>query len=273
MSRFLLITFTLFLIAGCRKNEFLSDERYALLSIIPVVNIDEVTIAYKEGYTNLFKVGIQVTNSSGTDLYFPYTKNLLLSNSDKWILSKPVCLSVKEAKIYAYYPYNESDENITGTGETAKVYLDIPKDQAMASQIDYMYASQSTSLPHGGEVISYLTPGVTLELNHALSLISFVIFKENFDGPCILSNIEISDFTNSSGLIISPLSGERLCMNLADGNFTNGYHSSSISVNTIGNSIIETIDPGVDEVILKTMVNGYMYVVPTFFLNQNLLQK
>ncbi|OFX79726.1 MAG: hypothetical protein CVU10_08710 [Bacteroidetes bacterium HGW-Bacteroidetes-5] len=272
MSRFLVIAYILVIVAGCRKNEFVSDDRYALLNITPVVNKDEATIAHQQSYIDLFKIGIQVTNSNGTELYFPYTKNLLLSNSDKWVLSKPVCLSIINAKIYAYYPFTEIEENLTGLGETAIVRLNIPKEQVMASQRDYMYASQSTYLPSGGGPIFYANPNVTLQLNHALSLISFVIFKEDFSGPGELSNIEITDNSNLSGLTINALAGDKLSMRLADGTIINGSASSNISVNSVENSITETIDPGVDEVQLKTMVNGYMYVVPSVFSDRGNVQ-
>ncbi len=262
MSRFLLVAFILIIVAGCRKNEHMSDDRYALLSVKPIINKDEATIAHQESYIDLLKVGIQVTNSLGTELYFPYTKNLLLSYSDKWILSKPVCLSIINAKIFAYYPYTEYEENISGIGEAAIVYIDIPKEQVMSLQRDYLYASQSSFLPSGGGPIFYANPDVTLELSHALSLISFVIFKEDFSGPGILSDIEISDKSSSSGLTINAQSGEKLAMRLANGSIINGASSANISVNSVANSITETVDPGVDKAQLKTMVNGYMYVIP-----------
>lgn len=272
MSRLLLVAFTLIIVAGCRKDEYITDDRYALLSITPVINKDEATIAHQESYIDRLKVGIQVTNLSGTELYFPYTKNLLLSNNNKWVLSKPVCLSIINAKIFAYCPYTEFEENISGTGETAIVYLNIPKEQVMASQTDYMYASQSTYLPSGEGQIFYANPDVTLELNHAFSLISFVIFKEDFSGAGILSNIEISDKSNSPGLTINAPGGGQLAMRLANGEIIDGDPSADISVNSVENSIIETIDPGVDEMQLKTMVNGYMYVVPSTFANRNNVQ-
>jgi len=230
MSRFLLIACILIIVAGCRKNEFVSDDKYALLSITPVVNKDEATVAHHESYIDQFKIGIQVTNSKGSELYFHYTRNLLLSYSDKWVLSKPVCLSVINAKIFAYYPFTEFEKNLSGLGETAFVYLDIPKEQVMAQQTDYMYASQSTYLPSGGGPIFYANPNVILELNHALSLVSFVIFKEDFPGAGKLSNI---------------------------------------SVNTVESSVTESTDPGVDQTQLKTMVNGYMYVVPSRFSDRS----
>jgi len=269
MSRFLLIACILIIVAGCRKNEFVSDDKYALLSITPVVNKDEATVAHHESYIDQFKIGIQVTNSKGSELYFHYTRNLLLSYSDKWVLSKPVCLSVINAKIFAYYPFTEFEKNLSGLGETAFVYLDIPKEQVMAQQTDYMYASQSTYLPSGGGPIFYANPNVILELNHALSLVSFVIFKEDFPGAGKLSNIEISDKSDSSRLTINATGGEKLAMRLADGTIINGNPSSNISVNTVESSVTESTDPGVDQTQLKTMVNGYMYVVPSRFSDRS----
>ncbi|MFA5850484.1 MAG: fimbrillin family protein [Bacteroidales bacterium] len=272
MSRFLLVAIILIIVASCKKDEYITDDRYALLSITPVINKDEATITHQESYINLFKVGIQVTNLSGTELYYPYTKNLLLSYNDKWVLSKPVCLSIINAKIFAYYPFTQFEENLSGTGETAIVLVDIPKNQVMALQTDYMYASQSTYLPLGGGPIFYANPHVTLELNHALSLISFVIFKEDFSGPGILSDIEISDKSISSGLTINAQSGDKLAMSLANGMIINGTASANISVNSVENSITETVDPGVNIMQLNTMVNGYMYVVPSTFADKNNVQ-
>jgi hypothetical protein len=265
MSRFTLFALLIIVFTGCMKDDFVTYDRSALLSLTPVVNKGEATISHDEIYLNLFRIGIQVTNSDGTELYYPYTNNLLLSNSGKWELSKPVCLTEIFAKIYAYYPYTPGDDKISGTGETAIVRLDIPKDQAMALQTDYMYSSQSTDMASGENKIYYAFPRVTLELNHALSLISFVIYKDDYSGNGELSDIEISDISVLPGLTINPSGLEILSMRLADGLIVNGDPSSSIAVSAVENSITETVDPGVDEEQLKTMVNGYMYVIPATF--------
>jgi len=272
MIRYILIAFILFVAAGCMKDNYVTYDRSALLSITPVVNKEEATISHNESFINNFKIGIQVTNSQGSELYYPYTKNLLLSHSDKWMLSKPVCLTELYAKIYAYYPFTESENNISGIGETAVVNLDIPKDQAMALQTDYMYASQSTYHPSVDGQIDYANPHVTLELNHALSLISFVIYKDDYNGAGELSNIEISDESIASGLTINSAGPQKIGMRLADGKIIFGDATTDISVSSVENSITETIDPGVDEVQLKTMVNGYMYVVPSTFPDRSNVQ-
>ncbi|PKP41525.1 MAG: hypothetical protein CVT93_07980 [Bacteroidetes bacterium HGW-Bacteroidetes-10] len=272
MSRYILMAFVLIIAAGCVKDNFISYDRSALLSLTPTVNKNEATISHDESFINNFKIGIQVTNSEGTELYYSYTKNLSLSYGDKWNLSKPVCLTEIYAKIYAYYPFAESDESISGTGESAVVNLDIPKDQVMALQTDYMYASQSTFLPTGGGPIYYANPHVTLELNHALSLISFVIYKEDYIGAGELSNIEISDESTISGLTVNSAGTEKISMRLSDGKIINGNSSSEISVNSVENSITETVDPGLNEEQLKTMVNGYMYVVPSVFEERSNVQ-
>jgi len=272
MSRFLLIAVILFIVAGCMKDNYITYDRAALLTITPVVNKDESSISHDESYINSLKIGIQVTNEVGTELYYNYTKNLSLSYIEKWDLSKPVCLTEIYAKIYAYYPFSESDENILGTGETAVVNINIPKDQVMALQTDYMYASQSTCLPSGDEKIYYANPHVTLELNHALSLISFVIYKDGYSGAGELSNIEISDKSIVSGLTINSAGAQKIAMRLADGKIIYGDSSADISVNSVENSITETVDPGVDDVQLKTMVNGYMYVIPSTFEDRSNVQ-
>lgn len=273
MSRFLVFAFFMFVLSGCKKNEYLpDDDRYALLSIAPVINKGEATIAHQDNYIDNFKIGIQVTNSNGTELYFPYTANLLLSYGVKWVLSKPVCLSVKQAKIFAYYPFTELEGQLSGTGETAAVKINIPKVQEMALQTDYMYSSQSTFLPNEEGPIFYANPNVTLELSHALSLISFVIFKEDFTGAGSLTKIVISDNSDIPGLTANISAGNNPSMRLADGLVLNGSPSADISVDKIDNTITETIDPGEDDVLLKTLVNGYVYVVPSNFKDKRNVQ-
>ena len=61
-------------------------------------------------------------------------------------------------------------------------------------------------------------------------------------------------------------------MRLTDGTIINGDPSSKISVNTVESSITESTDPGVDETQLQTMVNGYMYVVPSVFSERSNIQ-
>ncbi|MDP3437194.1 MAG: fimbrillin family protein, partial [Bacteroidales bacterium] len=95
---------------------------------------------------------------------------------------------------------------------------------------------------------------------------------EDFSGEGILSDIEISDKSSSSGLTINAQSGEKLAMKLADGVIINGNASANISVSSVENSITETVDPGVDQEQLKTMVNGYMYVIPSTFADKNNVQ-
>lgn len=268
----MLVAVTLAIVGGCMKDSYVTYDRSALLTITPVVNKDEASISRDENYIRKLKTGIQVTNSEGTELYYPFTKNLMLSYTGKWELSKPVCLTEIYAKIYAYYPYTNLEENISGTGETATVRLNIPKEQAMALQTDYMYASQSTFTGSADGKIYYENPHVTLELNHALSLVSFVIFRDDYSGAGELSDIKISDESLSSGLIINTAGVEKLAMRLADGLIINGDRSSNVSVKSVENSITETTDPGVDEVQLKTMVNGYMYVVPSTFTEKSKVQ-
>lgn len=272
IDRLLIVAFVLVLAVSCMKDDYDPVSYSVPLAIVPIINQDEATINHLDDYIGLYQFGIQVTNPIGTALYIPDVKNVRLFKSGTWTLSPPVSLSSSTAKIYAYHPYSAIESDLTGIGETSRLLLNIPETQLMRDQIDYLYASQDKNLPLGGNDIFYCYPNVSLRLNHALALVSFVIYKGNYSGEGVLKQLEIKDNTTLSNITVNKIGTNNLRMNLADGAITGGEASASITVKSIGNTITEITDPGTDVNVLKTKVNCYAYVIPASFTDMSNVQ-
>jgi|AGTN01.3.fsa_nt_gi hypothetical protein len=269
MSKLFIVAAVFILVVGCSESENNMEGCCSVpLSVVPFINPDEATTAHLDDDIGSYQIGIQVTNFSGSELYYPYTKNIKLSRSGTWMLSSLVCISCIKAKIYAYSPYSASESDLTGTGETSRLLIDIPAIQDMRDQVDYLYASQDKHLPVGGSDIINMNPDVTLRMNHALALVSFVIYKGSYSGAGVLTQIELKDDAALSNLTVNKTGINDLGMNLGDGAITGGEPSAVITVKSVGNVITETTDPGTDEEVLKTKINGYAYVIPATFADK-----
>ncbi len=271
MWKFVTVALIVILSQGCSKSEINRGCCSVPLSIVPTINPEEATVAHLDDYIGSLNIGVQVTNFIGTVLYYPDTKNIELSKSETWNLSKTVCISCLKAKIYAYSPFSAIESDLTGTGETAQILLNIPGNQEMRDQVDYLYASQDKHLPVGGSDIININPDVTLRLNHALALVSFVIYKDNYSGAGVLTQFEIKN-TVSTNLRINKSGGNDLKMSLSDGTITGGENTASIFISSVDNIITETKDPGTNEETLKAKINGYAYVIPASFAHKEDMQ-
>jgi len=274
MKKALFVVSFFMLTASCVKDEYIDiGEKSFLLSVVPSIGLYADTKAFvDEDNIGLYPIGIQVTNFSGTSLYNPGTKNITLSKSNIWELSIPVCLSFSKAKIYGYYPYSAIEHDFTGTGETAQRLLDIPVNRVMTEQIDYLYAAQDKNILPGGNDIDNKNPKVTLAMNHALARIAFVLYKDNYAGTGVLTQIEIKDNTVPFNLKVNKTGTNDLRMQLSDGTILHGEASAILTISSVGSLITETNDPGTDAAILKTKINGYALVVPATFPDKTKLQ-
>ena len=109
-------------------------------------------------------MGVFITDNRGNDYEnkgytnVKYTVSGSSCNSDTEIM-----LSATEAKVYAYYPYNEEVTDIT------QIPVTIATDAT--EQDDYMYATYNTG------IVSKLAPNVSLTMNHVLAGIKVGIKK------------------------------------------------------------------------------------------------
>ena len=109
-------------------------------------------------------MGVAIKNNQGADYEGKgYTNVKYTVSGSSCTSDTEIMLSATEAKVYAYYPYNEEVTDIT------QIPVTITDD--VAEQDDYMYATYNTG------IVSKLAPNVSLTMNHALAGIKVGIKK------------------------------------------------------------------------------------------------
>ena len=142
-------------------------------------------------------IGVAIKNNQGADYEGKgYTNVKYTVSGSSCTSDTEIMLSATEAKVYAYYPYNEEVTDITQIPAT------IATDAA--EQLDYMYATYNTG------IVSKLTPNVSLTMNHALAGIKVGIKKTSDE-----TDYSVQKVTVKSGGMAK--SGK---MNAKDGSFT-----------------------------------------------------
>lgn len=266
ISYTLFCSLTLLIITGCER--YLSDpDLYSDLRIIPSVNYEGTKAAVSNANITACQIGIHVTNADGSALYNNKTEynNILLKNTGSWVMDNGsgtelrVILYASNASIYAYYPYPGT---ISGIGPLCNLSMDVPVENSFALMTDYLWASQSTTIPTGGNPINANNPSVTLNLNHAMSQFAFVFYKEGYVGSGILNRITIVDNSTPANLKVNKSGTNDLKMRLSDGLITGGATSSFTSVININSTITLDTDPGTEPTVLNNYINGYIFLTP-----------
>jgi len=270
MSRLRYIALITVLVAlSCSREDNLSINE-SVLRISPATHnqtkslVDDTNIETKE-------IGIQITNPTGSNFYALNSEfgNLKLVKpvDQAWItkngegIKKDVVLTNDYAKIYAYYPYIPA--NVAGVGESAYMALDIPRQSTSGYVEDYLWGAQGTTTPGGAISINASNSSVQLKLNHSLTLVAFVIYKDGYEGA---GNITKMDLMCKSGNIfrVNKESLNDLKMSLSNGVMTGGDLVSKITITDINSTIIES-DPGNDKDTLLKYSNIQALLVPASF--------
>lgn len=152
------------------------------------------------------KIGIYVTNSSGSALYNSTSGNVLATKAaSSWTIATSIPLSATAAKVYAYYPYNSS---ATATIAGMKV---IPVNTGTD---DYLWGVSSSTY-----TATSATASITMK--HALSQIRFTFTNSNSPNGCSLTNITLQDATSTATLYKTGT------MDITTGIITNGTAGST----------------------------------------------
>jgi len=263
MKRFNLLLPLIVVVISCTKsNPQTIDPNSTELKIYPNITQSASTKAlYDNNTIKTSTICVQVSKSDGSTDYTTNNKYTLLYNvgSTKWELSTPLMLTNDNANVYAYAPADDTKE--TGIYGSLKRKLDIPSTQAMASQVDYLWAFQNKTVDGGANPINFSNSGVQLKLKHALAQIAIVMYKDNFPGACLLSTFKINDASSS----LKVKNTTDLLLNVADGSVTGGDATSSITIDNVSKTISRTTDPSPtnnpDELV--NIVDAYTLVVPT----------
>ncbi|MDD2491855.1 MAG: fimbrillin family protein [Bacteroidales bacterium] len=270
MSRLRYIALITVLIAlSCSKENNLSINE-SVLRISPATQnqtkslVDDTNIETKE-------IGIQITDPSGNGFYASNSEfgniKLVKPVDQSWItedgegLKKDVVLTNDYAKIYAYYPFIPA--NVTGVGESAYMALDIPRQFTSGYVEDYLWGAQATTTPGGASSINATNSSVQLKLNHSLTLVAFIIYKDGYEGAGTITKM---DLICKSGNIfrVNKESSNDLNMRLTNGEITGGDLISTITITDINSTILES-DPGTNQDTLLKYSNIQTLLVPTSF--------
>lgn len=147
-------------------------------------------------------LGLFLTKGSTGDDYYSATasRNVKSTFSNGgWTQSPAVNLYAHPATVYACYPYSQNNAASDGT--------DIPVGSGFT---DYMYGTHTP----GQQAINKDNRTVHLTMNHALALIQFELYKQDYPWTGDLTAIRI---TNAPGKAFVHMNGR---MNLATGEIT-----------------------------------------------------
>lgn len=145
---------------------------------------------FMRDFTQKAEIGLHITSEKNGGLYKGNTdyRNIKaevssINNKQEWHQMPQVYLDSEPATVYAYYPYQKL-VNFDATGIRIKIEPDAHLTR------DYMYGTQAT----GQKTVNNLSPLVLLDMNHALSLLSFQLkVIRNRDNGSLLHAIQIGN--------------------------------------------------------------------------------
>lgn len=253
--------------SGCTKENSTEEPKTAMLSIYP--SLRELNTKSLIDNSNITgeKIRVQIAKEDGSASYLVTDAKYTLTydaGTTKWVLSDKLYLTQENARIYAYAPCPADPATVeTGSYSSLVRSLDVPATPNMDNQIDYLYCSQGETTQGGPTKINSSNSAVTLTMDHALTQVAFVFYKDKFSGTGALSSIKIKDNSASPGFRVNKSSGNDLAMSVADGLITGGEATAEVGVINVGKTITREESPGEEVDILKTMIDAYILLVPT----------
>lgn len=232
------------LMAGCDKSASPEQENNepVELQITPTVALTRSAVQTVSG---LDKVAVYATGSDYTagNNYAVYT-----NKASSWANegSESIYLTNADATIYGYYPtttkFDASAKTIPvsvleGTDATTITAIanSTGTDIASASgEVDYMYATSVSSVNNKSG------NGVILEMNHALSMVSFRVYKNtDYKGPGNLTKVVLENV--GEGTTLSK--GTNPTMKITTGAITEGTAQKAVYKRTINDyTLVSTAD-------------------------------
>lgn len=223
------------LMAGCDKSASPEQENNepVELQIAPMVALTRSAV---QDVSGLDEVAVYATGSNdyaAGNNYAVYTKE-----NNNWTNkgTDHIYLTNADATIYGYYPttaqFDASAQTIPvtvleGTDATTITAIANSSDKAIASasgEIDYMYATKVSSINNKS------VGPVTLAMNHALSMVSFRVYKNtDYKGPGYLTKVVMENV--GAGTTLSK--GTSPTMNITTGEITEGTAQKAVYTRTI----------------------------------------
>lgn len=166
------------LFVSCENDETAAPKG----SVLSINRAEVLTRNSKDTFAQGDKIGIFVLNEAGekyNDCVCSWN-NLAILLENSWKVDKNIYLNEEDGTMQAYYPYNAEVDNPT------KIQIE------SATQTDYLYSRAIT--------VNTENPVVTLQMQHALSLLKVVIKKDSYQGEGNVSGVSLQGI-NTEGLL------------------------------------------------------------------------
>lgn len=178
-----------FCLISCHKGNLteLTNDVPAALEIKPTVLASVGTRATISSFPDKSEIGLFITSGNIMNPYngvSAYTNVKATLNINVWELNPAVYLNPMPATVFAYYPY--TPENTDGTS--------IPIGHN--TQTDYLIGTHTA----GQTEINNANPHVNLSMRHALCMLIFDVYVENYTGNAELTKIEVANATGKTVL-------------------------------------------------------------------------
>lgn len=249
------------LLLSCDRDEY-SNEAVPL-SIKAGIEKEISTKAIISGtsFPDNSRIGVQVLRASDDGIYEPgaltnveFTYN---SAQSSW-LSDGFSLTSTQGKVFAYFPFTDIGDN---RELFTNININISSVAEHESDTDYMYAIPLTET---SDLVNN-TSGknlANLVMKHALTQVSFVVYKENYLGTGSLTDFCIEDESETEWIKVSKIEDDDLSMSIRDGSITGGTKGSIIR-NCSTPIILTTDTPSEILQTLRSQVNATALLVPT----------
>jgi hypothetical protein len=223
---FQMICLAAVVLAACSKQTNLLLDPPVLLGVNVGISMEPATKAIITGtaFSNGHQIGVQVLTEAGAIYETGALTNVMFSfDGADWSTLTPFYLTNTTGKVHAYYPY--VDRTGLGGGETnaelfTTIPVSVPASLTTGNETDYMYATPITG---AGDVVSNATGRNTaaLTMNHAMTQISFLVYKENYPGTGSFTAFSIEDVGATDHIIVNEDPND-LAMNITTGAITGG---------------------------------------------------
>lgn len=200
MKHILLIMFLAGSISGCTDKHTVQVEN-AEPHEKPLKIITKILTAHSLNFIQDFTwkadLGLYIASEKSGALYKGnrdykniQTEDLSINNKQEWRPMPNVYLDSEPAAVYAYYPYQRQVDF-----DATRIPVKIEPDATLTR--DYMYGIQAT----GQKAVNNLSPLVLLDMNHALSLLSFQLKTSGRrEKDCLLQAIQIGNKAGKTAL-------------------------------------------------------------------------
>lgn len=172
---YLMVLLAMILITSC-------EEEHGKASSLAInANVGETTRASKLNFIPGDEIGIFVKNTEDgnyNDCDCSFNNKSTLST--EWLLKENIQLTKKVGTVYAYYPYSSEVSDIKQVPISS------------SSQTDYLFSVPAS--------VNSDSPVATLRMQHALSLVKFVIKKDGYSGEGHITEINLKNIGLSGSL-------------------------------------------------------------------------